>query len=299
LVTVPEDVDEAFELDSRLPDRDWTVLPEGVTAFRFAAPSGSLAGIQAGQAGSPRIVLVPGVTGSKEDFVLMMPDLAAAGFHVIAYDMAGQYESSAAGPENHVPPTRRYTHELFVADLLAILESTPDPAHVLGYSFAGTVTQIALTRRPELFLSLALLSAPPQSGQGFRGMKGVGSISGLAPGSLGAFFMLLGLQLNVVKVPPGRASFVRLRLKQTRRRSVSDIIGLMKHAPDLDATLATLPLPKLVAVGEHDLWPVELHRELATAIGATLAVYPTGHSPCETSPNQLVRDLLALYARTR
>jgi pimeloyl-ACP methyl ester carboxylesterase len=58
-----------------------------------------------------------------------------------------------------------------------------------------------------------------------------------------------------------------------------------------------MTLPKLVAVGEHDLWPVELHSELAQSIGATLAVYPTGHSPCETSPNQLVRDLLALYAR--
>ena len=294
---MPEDVDEAFKLDSLLPDRDWTVLPEGVTAFRFAAPSGSLAAIQAGRAGNPRVVLAPGVTGSKEDFVLMMPDLAAAGFHVVAYDMAGQYESSAAGPENLVPPTRHYTHDLFVSDLLAMLESSPGPAHVLGYSFAGTVTQIALTRRPELFLSLTLLSAPPQSGQGFRGMKGVGSFSGLAPASLGAGFMLLGLQLNVVRVPPGRASFVRLRLQQTRRRSVSDIIGLMKHAPDLNVRMAGATLPKLVAVGEHDLWPVELHRELATAIGATLAVYPTGHSPCETSPNQLVRDLLALYAR--
>jgi pimeloyl-ACP methyl ester carboxylesterase len=297
LVPVPEDVDEAFELDRRLPDRDWTALPEGVTTFRIAAPSGSLAAIQAGQPGNPRIVLVPGVTGSKEDFVLMMPDLATAGFHVVAYDMAGQYESSAAGPENLVPPTRRYTNELFVADLIDVLESSPGGAHVLGYSFAGTVAQIALTRHPELFLSLTLLSAPPQSGQGFRGMKGVGSFSGLAPGSLGAGFMLLGLRLNVVRVPPGRASFVRLRLKRTRRRSVSDIIGLMKRAPDLVAQVSAMTLPKLVAVGEHDLWPVELHRALATAIGATLAVYPTGHSPCETSPNQLVRDLLALYAR--
>ncbi len=50
-------------------------------------------------------------------------------------------------------------------------------------------------------------------------------------------------------------------------------------------------------MGEHDLWPLTLHRELAEAIGATLAVYQTGHSPCETAPNQLVRDLLALYSR--
>ena len=84
----------------------------------------------------------------------------------------------------------------------------------------------------------------------------------------------------------------------TRRSSVADIISLMKRAPGLEAVLRSNPVPKLVAVGEHDLWPLDLHRAFATAIGATLAVYPTGHSPCETSPHQLVRDLLALYSRS-
>jgi pimeloyl-ACP methyl ester carboxylesterase len=296
VVSVPEDaVDEAFALDAALPDLDWTLLPDGVTASRILAPSGSLAVLEAGTRGNPRVVLVPGVTGSKEDFVLMLPLLAATGLHVLAYDMAGQYESHEAGPENLTPPARHYDHALFVADLLTVLESSPGPAHVLGYSFAGTVTQLALVRRPELFRSLTLLSAPPQSGQGFRGVKRIGPISALAPGSVGAAFMLWGLQLNVVKVPPLRAAFVRHRLHFTRRRSVADIISLMKRAPDLDAELAASTIPKLVAVGEHDLWPVELHREFASSIGATLAVYPTGHSPCETSPHQLVRDLLALY----
>jgi pimeloyl-ACP methyl ester carboxylesterase len=299
-IFVPEDITEdAFELDSKLPDRDWTLLPDGVTASRFSAPSGSLALIEAGRPDDPRVVLVPGVTGSKEDFVLMMPSIAAAGFHVIAYDMAGQYESRDAGPANLTPPARRYTHELFVDDLLALLESAPGPAHVLGYSFAGTVTQLALVRRPDLFLSLTLLSAPPQSGQGFRGVKRIGWISGLTTGGIGAALMIFGLQLNVVKVPEGRATFVRDRLKLTSRRSVADIISLMKRAPDLDAAIAASTIPKLVAVGEHDLWPVELHREFAASIGATLAIYPTGHSPCETSPNQLVRDLLVLFARAK
>ena len=299
-VSVPEDVrDDAFELDSRLPDRDWDLLPDGVTASRFLAPSGSLAVIEAGRVGDPRVVLVPGVTGSKEDFVLVIPTIAEAGFHVLAFDMAGQYESCDAGPKNLVPPEKHYTHELFVADLMAILQSSPGPAHVLGYSFAGTVAQIALVRRPELFLSLTLLSAPPQAGQGFRGVKRIGWISGLTTGAVGAALMILGLRLNVVKVPAGRASFVRRRLMQTSRGSVADIIALMKRAPDLDAAVAASPIPKLVAVGEHDLWPLELHRRFAAAIGATLVVYPTGHSPCETSPNQLVRDLLTLYSQAK
>jgi pimeloyl-ACP methyl ester carboxylesterase len=289
-------VDDAVARDAALEDVDWTLIPEGVSTSRFEAPSGSLAVIEAGRPGDPRVVLAPGVTGSKEDFVLMLPLLAAAGFHVLAYDMAGQYESRDAGPEHLSPPRAHYDHDLFIADLVAILESESGPAHVLGYSFAGTVAQLALVLRPELFLSLTLLSAPPQSGQGFRGVKRIGWISGLTTGRVGAALMIWGVTQNFVHVPPGRLAFVRHRFLQTRRESVADIISLMKRAPDVDAEVAAANIPKLVAVGEHDLWPTELHRAFAESIRARLAVYPTGHSPCETSPHQLVRDLLALYA---
>jgi pimeloyl-ACP methyl ester carboxylesterase len=110
--------------------------------------------------------------------------------------------------------------------------------------------------------------------------------------------MILGIRLNVTKVPPGRLRFAKDRLAFTRTRSVRDIYVLMKHAPDLRRELAEAALPKLVAVGEHDLWPLHLHSGLARSIGAQLAVYRAGHSPCEFSPFQLCRDLLAMYART-
>ena len=74
-----------------------------------------------------------------------------------------------------------------------------------------------------------------------------------------------------------------------------DIVNLMKHNLDLRPILCGTALPKLVAVGEHDLWPIRLHAEFADSTGARLAVCPAGHSPCETSPNQLCRDLLALF----
>lgn len=288
-------LNDAVERDAALADRDWTQLPPGVTTFQFDAPSGSLAGIQAGIPGNPRVVLVPGVTGSKEDFELMLPLLGDAGFHVVAYDMAGQYQSADAGPEHLAVPQRHYDHELFVDDLLAILESVPGPAHVLGYSFAGTIAQLAYVRCPQLFLSLTLLSAPPQPGQGFRGVKRLGRISWLASGRVGAALMIWGVRRNFVHVPPGRLEFVRMRFRFTRRSSVSDIIGLMKRAPDVDASLAAAPIPKFIAVGEHDLWPSALHREFAERIGARISVYPSGHSPCETTPHQLTRDLLELY----
>ncbi|MDP3209741.1 MAG: alpha/beta hydrolase, partial [Rhodoglobus sp.] len=220
----------------------------------------------------------------------------AAGYRAVSFDMAGQYESALAGPENRSRAGDRYDHELFVNDLLAVLDREERPAHVLGYSFAGTVAQLAYSVRPDRFASLALLSCPPEPGQGFRGVKRIGPISHFLPGPVGAALMMWGVRRNFTKVPSGRLAFVLHRFGFTRRSSVSDIISLMKRAPDLREILAAADIPKLVAVGEHDLWPRDLHADFARRIGARLATYPTGHSPCETAPHQLVRDLLALYA---
>jgi pimeloyl-ACP methyl ester carboxylesterase len=98
-------------------------------------------------------------------------------------------------------------------------------------------------------------------------------------------------------VPPSRLAFVRSRFALTRRSSVDDIVGLMKRVPDVRDRVANSPAPVLIATGNHDLWPTHLHAANAQALRATLAVYTTGHSPCETAPHQLGRDMLALFHR--
>lgn len=220
----------------------------------------------------------------------MLPVLAEAGCFVQSFDMAGQYESGQAGP----PPGRHYDYDLFVDDLVAFLEDGT-PAHLLGYSFAGTVAQLVLVRRPDLVRSLTLLAAPPEPGNGFRGVRGLGPFTFLAGGRVGAALMTWGIRSNKNHVPPRRLEFVRHRFDFTSRRSMEDIIRLMKRAPDLRDAVAASAVPKLVAVGSHDLWPTDLHARFADRIGARLAVYPTGHSPCETAPHQLSRDMLALF----
>jgi pimeloyl-ACP methyl ester carboxylesterase len=285
-----EPVDEAERLDRALEDRDWTVPAPGSVASFFAAPSGDLAVVSLGDPSHTRVVLVPGVSGSKEDFVLMLPVLAAAGYYVQTFDMAGQYESGAAGP----PRGRHYDYDLFVDDLVAFLADGA-PAHLLGYSFAGTIAQLVLVRRPDLVRSLTLLATPPEPGNGFRGVRGLGPFTFFAGGRVGAALMTWGIRTNKNHVPPQRLDFVRMRFDFTSRRSMEDIIRLMKRAPDVRDAVAASPVPKLVAVGSHDLWPTELHAALADRIGARLVVYPTGHSPCETAPHQLSRDMIALF----
>ncbi len=271
----------------------WQEVPRGARRGAIAVPSGLLAVVAAGEPEGPSVVLVPGITGSKEDFSLMIGPLTDAGANVISFDLAGQYQSFAAGPENLTPPRARYDWDLFVADLLAVLESRRRPSHVVGYSFAGVVAQLALMSRPELFLSLTLLSCPPEPGHGFAGIPVIGPLSERSSGRLDASIMTWGIAHNLNRVPAERLRFVRRRFLFTRRDSISDALELMNRIPDCRTALAATGIPKIVAVGEHDLWPEELHRRFAESIGARFLLYPGGHSPCETSPVELSRDLIA------
>ncbi|MCP2637302.1 alpha/beta hydrolase [Microbacterium sp. HD4P20] len=290
-------IDDALERDQAIPDLDWRVFPAGTERDVFAAPSGGLARVRLGDPDAPRVVLMPGVAGSKEDFVLLMPVLAAAGYRVESFDLAGHWESVDAGPAHLHPPRERYDYRLFVDDLVAILEDGM-PAHVLGYSFAGLVTELALIERPELFRSLTLMSAPPATGQVFRGVKHIGPISDMSP-HRAAGLILWGIRYNLNRTPPGRIAFVRERLPVTQRACIDDVVGLMMAMPDVAEDVAAIDIPKLIAVGEQDLWPQAQHDAYAARIGARVATYPTGHAPCETAPHQLARDMLRLFAEAR
>jgi pimeloyl-ACP methyl ester carboxylesterase len=286
---------------------DWAAPVPGARYHGLRVPSGTLAAVslpadaeaaRAGGARGGRVVLLPGLTGSKEDFALVMPLLAHAGFDSESVDLAGQYESASAGPRGvataGASPSRSYDYPLYTADVTALLEAG-EPAHVVGYSFAGVVAQLVAVRRPELVRSLTLVSTPPGYGNGFRGVSWIGWASGTFGPRVAASLMLWGVRNNLNRVDADRLAFVRARLAATRRDSVDDTIGLMMTIPDVRDAVAALPVPKLVAVGRHDLWPVRRHARFAASIGAELGVYGSGHSPNETAPAALTADLVRLY----
>lgn len=291
---------DARALDDAIGVSVWDTPPPGVDAIRFQVPSGELAGLAAGDPANPRIVLVPGATGSKEDFILMIPLLARAGFRVEAIDLAGQYESADAGPHRLEPPRARYDLDLFVDDVIAVLRAGRTPAHLLGYSFAGIVAQVVAVRAPELVASLTLLTVPPVSGHVFRkatGYKGGLMIASFLVGAKGSAGILAwGIRTNKNHVDAQRHRFVMDRLQVTRYSSVVDMFRVMSRAPRLADLVRALPIPKLVAFGAHDLWSSRAHHRFVAQIGAEAAEYSTGHSPCETAPHQLVRDMVRVMA---
>jgi len=71
-------------------------LPSGIQATRLSTKRGDLAALVGAPTGDVRrapALLVPGIMGSKEDFIAVLAPLAAAGHPVTALDQRGQYES--------------------------------------------------------------------------------------------------------------------------------------------------------------------------------------------------------------
>ena len=140
-------------------------LPAGVRRSTVASPRGTFAVLEAlpaaGVTELGTALLVPGYTGSKEDFLNVLSELAGAGRRVLAVDMRGQYETP--GPED----AAAYTLAALGADIAALADVT-GTHHLLGHSFGGLVVREAIIGSGYEPLSLTLLSSGPSAVPGNR-----------------------------------------------------------------------------------------------------------------------------------
>jgi pimeloyl-ACP methyl ester carboxylesterase len=270
---------------------DWAAMTPDVSRGWFAAPSGKLATAEWGPPDGVPVLALPGITGSKEDFALVGPILARAGYHVVSADLAGQYESHAAGPA----PGGHFDLALHVADAEVLL-AAHGPAHVIGYSFAGEVAQQLVHRHPDQVRSLTLISTPPMPGNALAKVRIIGLLAHAISPKMAAGLMRWGIMRNINRMPANRVAFVRRRFESTVLSSMTDAMAAMMRVPDVEAALRGSGVPVLVAVGHGDLWTAKQHRALAERINAQVHEYPTGHAPMETRPKELAADLSAFYA---
>ncbi|WP_104090256.1 alpha/beta fold hydrolase [Arthrobacter sp. GMC3] len=270
-------------------------VPDGVAVVGIPARIGQLTAYHAEPVGESRgtVLLVPGFTGSKEDFRNFLPLISARGWDVWAYSQRGQGDSvGPAGIEN-------YALGLLASDALEVAEivGKGDPVHLLGHSFGGIVAPEAAIACPEAFLSLTVLCSGPH---GWPGRHEDTSRAVAAGGSIGLWSRdnphTLGLADDLLT--PEEA-FLRLRAARTSSDSLLAAAQILRTHADRGAEIAATELPVLIAHGEHDeAWPIEWQRAMAGRIGADYAVIPAAaHSPQLEAPGATAVVLDKFWAK--
>jgi pimeloyl-ACP methyl ester carboxylesterase len=242
-------------------------------------------------------VLVPGFTGSKEDFIAVLLPLARAGYRAVAYDQRGQYETT--GPDE---PTAYVVDELAL-DLLAVVDALKARrVHLLGHSFGGLVARSGVVHAPGEFSSLALLCSGPAAIPDQRQCDRLRlMIAGLTDYSLETVWNAMR-ELARTEGDPGPddpevSDFL------ARRFSANNRFGLIAQAqaligePDrLDDLIRVAP-PVLVAYGESDdVWPLTVQDRMASRLGVQPQIlYGVGHSPAAEDPAQTVELLMRFW----
>jgi pimeloyl-ACP methyl ester carboxylesterase len=277
-------------------------VPDGVVATTVDIPGGPLAALEAAPGNLPTrtAVLVPGFTGSKEDFVGVLRPLAEAGYRVLAIDQRGQFDS--AGPADPAA----YTVARLGADLAALVRAvSAEPVHLVGHSFGGLVAREAVIAQPQLAETLTLLGSGPAALGGSRAE----STSLLEP-VLDAHGMQVLWEASEAVLaqrdpegaaarPPELVDFLHRRFVASAPDALRGMGRALLSEPDrVDDLRAAYAGPVLVAHGEgDDAWPPALQKEMAARLEAAYAVIPDAlHSPAAENPERTVQVLLDFWA---
>lgn len=277
------------------------ITRHGASRVQVTLPGAELAALRA-QPAEPVgavAVLVPGYTGSKEDFSALLNPLCSAGLSVLALDLPGQYESPGPGCEqDYYPDPLGRT----VAALVAELAAGGDRVLLLGHSYGGLVCRSAvLAGAPVTGLTL-LDSGPGALPQGKRRALIDATEPVLRAEGIETVQRLLEARDGIAE-PPELAALLRARFL---RSSTVGLLGMatgLRTEPDrvteLATTLRTSAIPCLVVFGESDdAWPVAVQHDMADRLGAAVAMIPdAAHSPSTENPQGLLDVLLPTWQR--
>ena len=282
-------------------------LPGGVRRTTIHTPRGAFAALEAvpasGVCEREAALLVPGYTGSKEDFLAILDLLADGSRQVVAIDMRGQFET--AGPDD----PGGYAAAALGADIAAVMHAT-GARHLVGHSYGGLAGReavlapdgadiasftlmssgpAALTgpRAKELRGMLAALGAGegPGNGPGNRQSDGTPDPAELRTGISEIWRAYLEPQAITAGVPGHIVAFLGRRMLSNDPHGLVLMARHMLTAPDRTAELAG-KIPMLVIYGENDnAWSPAAQENMARRLGARRLCIPAAvHSPAVEAP---------------
>ena len=282
-------------------------LPDGVRRTTIHTARGPFAALQAmpasGVCEREAALLVPGYTGSKEDFLAILDLLADGSRQVAAIDMRGQFET--AGPDD----PDGYAATALAADILAIMHAT-GARHLVGHSYGGLIgreavlagirSDAAATGSGAEFASFTLMSSGPAALTGARARElramlaalgfsadGKPDKAALRTGIAELWRARLEPQALAAGVPGHIVAFLGRRMQRNDPDGLVLMAAHMLAAPDRTAELARLDqLPMLVIYGENDnAWSPATQENMARRLRARRLCIPAAvHSPAVEAP---------------
>lgn len=272
-------------------------LPPAVRRATVRTPRGPFAVLEALPVGEPErqpALLVPGFTGSKEDFLGVLQTLTGAGRRVLALDMRGQHDS----PGCDEPP--RYLLPELGADLIEIIESMgSEPVHLVGHSFGGLVTREAVLAEPTMIASYTLMSSGPAAITGPSAEKAAALRDALT-GELTmeqVWNIKLGPDARTAGWAEEIIDFLYRRNLGNCTTGLATMADELLTAPDRTADLAKVAddtdLPLMVLYGEDDdAWLPEIQAAMSARLDASRVVIPgAAHSPAWEAPETTAQAL--------
>lgn len=265
----------------------------------LSLPAGRIAALDNGAEPVAGVVLlVPGYTGSKEDFLPLLRPLAAAGYRAVAIDQRGQHESAwAASPAG-------YRLEALAGELCAVAGALGAPRielHLVGHSFGGLVSRAAVLAAPEQFSDLVLMGSGPSAIQGRRRALIEAGEPVLAAGGMTALWEQLQDQARAdpAYVRPAAAlqAFLRARFMATDPVGLTVMGNALRDEPDLSDRLAAAGKRLLVLHGvDDDAWPPAVQAGMARRLAASYAVIErAAHSPAVENPAATAAALIEFW----
>ena len=263
-----------------------------------------LATLEAGDPAAPPVLLVPGFTGSKEDFGPILDAVADAGLRPVAIDLPGQFESPGLPePSDHGPA-------VLGALVLQACRLLGGGVRLLGHSYGGFVTRSAVIDAAAVddrsaIASLVLMDSGAEHIRGER----ADTIGLLAPvlDDGGLEVVYAGSQAaarargDYQEPSPELEAFLRKRFMANDETMLRGMSAALLSEPDrvdeLHAALDQLNLPALVVYGaDEDVWSAGEIAAMAERLGVPgLSVPDAAHSPAVDNPAATVAVLLEFW----